>query len=345
VGSDEKKRQRPTISDVAARAGVAKVSVSYALNGRPGVSEATRRHILAVAAELGWRPNSTARALSGSRAGAYGLVLNRSPQTLAMEPFYMGLITGMESALAGEPAALLLQLVDSVEAEMAIERRWWSERRVDGIFIADFCIADQRVAFLRELGLPAVVIAGSPDTGGLPTSWMDDAGLMGEVLQYLAGLGHRRIARVAGTEKYLHVTSRTQAFMKIAREAGIDGRVVFTDFSGESGAKATRGLLLGDQPPTALIYDNDLMAVAGLAVAHELGVDVPRQVSIIAWDDSLLCQLVHPSLTAVSTDTVARGNRAAQLLMDLSKGEVPRSQQEPRGRLVPRGSTAPPQAP
>ena len=96
----ETKRDRVTIRDIAERAGVSKVAVSYALNGQPGVSAATRERIVSIADELGWYPNRAARALSGARADACGLVLARPARTLALEPFFMEFIAGVESELA-----------------------------------------------------------------------------------------------------------------------------------------------------------------------------------------------------------------------------------------------------
>jgi DNA-binding LacI/PurR family transcriptional regulator len=96
--------------------------------------------------------------------------------------------------------------------------------------------------------------------------------------------------------------------------------------------------------PTAVIYDNDVMAVAGVSVAHEMGVDIPRELSVIAWDDSALCRLVHPQLTAVNRDISAYGAHAAERLLEIVEGTPAGSVQDATPQLVPRGSTAPPRA-
>ena len=103
--------RRATISDIARLAGVSKGAVSYALNGRPGVSDDTRDRILAIADELGWYPNRAARALSAARADACGLLLARPAKTLALEPFFMEFIAGVESELSARSVALTIQLV------------------------------------------------------------------------------------------------------------------------------------------------------------------------------------------------------------------------------------------
>src|SRR5688572_16525188 len=165
------KASRTTIRDIAERAGVSKGAVSYALNGQPGVSDETRERILSIARELGWYPNRAARALSAARADACGLVLARPAATIAHEPFFMEFIAGVEAELSSHSTALTLQLVETVQDELAVYRRWWGEHRVDGVFMADLRIDDPRVEELRRLGLPAVVVGGPLESGALPAVW------------------------------------------------------------------------------------------------------------------------------------------------------------------------------
>ena len=178
---------------------------------------------------------------------------------------------------------------------------------------ADFAIAAQRIG-VSSLWVPEV--------------WGYDA-LTG--LAYLAALGHRRIARVAGPAHFVHTRERGEAFTAAAAELGLDGvPCVYTDYSGEDGARATRRLLSGSSRPTAIVYDNDVMAVAALSVTQEMGVPVPGELSLVAWDDSELCRLVHPALTAVSRRVMEYGERAAAALLSLIDGTtVPDLQLQP----------------
>ena len=345
---------RVTITEIARRSGVSKGAVSYALNNRPGVSEATRARVLQVAQELDWVPNSAARMLSGSRTDTVGLVLARRTSTLAFEPFYMEFIAGIESELSRRSHGLLLQVVPDPEAELATYRTWSSQRRVDAVVVVDVRVDDQRVPLLRRLGLPAV-LAGDPSlTGGLATVWTDDATAAREVVDHLAGLGHARLGRVAGMPELGHVSIRGAAFERAAAAAGLSLVTVHTDFSGDDGARATRELLAADPRPTALVYDNDLMAVAGLSVASDLGLSVPHELSLVAWDDSALCRVTHPPLSAVSHDVIGYGAAVARCVFArvTSRSAAPATAQEPpvpaahlaaTPRLSPRGSTAPPQ--
>jgi DNA-binding LacI/PurR family transcriptional regulator len=332
--------KRPTIDDIARRAGVSKGAVSFALNGRPGVSSETRRRVQAIAAELGWQPNSLARALSDGRPDVLGLVVDRPARTLGLEPFFMQLISGMEATLSEASVGLLLQMTEDHEAEIAIYRKWWGQHRVAGVFVVDLRATDPRIAALEELRLPAVVIGGPEGTGGLPAVWSDDAGAIAVAVEHLAGLGHRRIARVAGPRELRHTGVRTAATRETATRLGVECRTVYADYSGEGGEQATLALLREDERPTAIMYDNDVMAVAGTAAARDAGFSVPAELSIVAWDDSALCLLARPHLTAVSRDIPAFGAQAARSLLDLVLGRPVADTQQARPRLVLRDSTA-----
>jgi DNA-binding LacI/PurR family transcriptional regulator len=334
--------KRPTIADIAELAGVTKSAVSFALNGRPGVSEATRARIFAIAEELGWQRSSAARALSDGRAGALGLVVDRPARTLGVEPYFMQLISGIEAELAARDVALLLQVTEDHAAQLATYRRWWAERRVDGVFLVDLHVEDARVELVRSVGLPAVVIGGPDGLAGLPGVWNDEAAAVRSVVAYLAALGHQRIARVAGLPELRHTATRTAAFAATTGALGVTPVNVSTDYTGEEGARATRSLLASAEPPTAIVYDNDIMAVAGLSVAAEMRVPVPERLSIVAWDDSVLCRLVHPPLSAVSLDIPAYGSAVARRLLDVVAGDREvGSVHNATPVLVPRASTAP----
>jgi DNA-binding LacI/PurR family transcriptional regulator len=334
--------KRPTIADIARRAGVTKAAVSFALNGQPGVSAATRERILAIAEEIGFQPNSAARALSDGRAGAFGLVIDRPPNLLGIEPWFMQFIAGIQAELAGGHAALLFSTAEDQAAEIAMYRSWWAQRRVDGVFLVDLQINDQRVLALEELRMPAVVIGTPLGAGSLTAVWEDDAAATVAAVEYLAGIGHRRVARVTGIPRFWHTKIRTDAFTEATRSAGIESVCVEADYSRERGAEATRTLLRARRPPTAIIYDNDVMAISGLSAAQRLGVEVPAELSIVAWDDSPLCELVHPPLTALSRDIPAYGAHAVRTLAQVVSGETVGHFQEEPPVLTLRGSTGSP---
>jgi DNA-binding LacI/PurR family transcriptional regulator len=332
------------MADIARRAGVSRIAVSYALNGRPGVSADLRQRILGIARELGYRANGPALALHGAAAHAIGLVLLRSSAALTVEVFRRQLIAGIQEELAGRGFGLALQLVADLAEEAQVHRRWSAERRVDGVLICDPRVDDPRIAGVRRLGLPAALIASTPDDG-LPGAWCDDKDWTRELVAYLAGLGHVRVARVSGPAGMVHTTIRDETMAQACAERGIALTIVRADYTGEAGARATRELLAARPRPTAIVYDNDIMAIAGLAAAQELGFAVPAELSIVAWDDSPICGLVHPPLTALTRDIVAYGENAARLLLAVIAGDRVESRLDEPARLIARASTAAPPAP
>ena len=335
--------KRPTIADIARRAGVSTGAVSYALNGQPGVSDATRARILAIAEEIGWRPNSAARALSAARVNTVGLAVSRPASVLAIEPFFMQLISGIEAALSDHGTALLLQVVPDRAAEVRVHRRWWGERRVDGVILIDLQSDDPRVAPLVEMELPAVVIGGPSPSPRLTEVYSDEAAAMRTLTDYLATLGHRHVAHVTGPTDLLHTVTRNTSFLTAARRHGFTvAESCETDYTGEAAARTTRQLLARPDRPTAVIYDNDVMAVAAVAVTQEMGLSIPQDISLVAWEDSPLCQLVHPPLTTLHRDVMAYGTHAAQQLLAVIEDGERRSYQDETAYLVPRGSTARP---
>ncbi|MFC4564858.1 LacI family DNA-binding transcriptional regulator [Nocardiopsis mangrovi] len=336
--------RRLTIADIAEAAGVSTGSVSYALNGKPGVAPETRARILRIAGDLGWRPSAAARALTGGRSGAIGLVVDRPAHVLGIEPFFMQLVSGIQAELGPRSrTSLLLQVIDDRRAELDTYRDWWAERRVDGVLLVDLRAGDPRVDLVADIGLPAVALGPPAPGAGLPCVWSDDAAGVRAAVGHLAALGHRRIARVAGPPALLHTRDRDTAFAEAALDAGLDRPpVVHTDYTGEDGARATRRLLTRPGRPTALVFDNDVMALAALGAAHELGIGVPDQLSVIAWDDSPLCGLARPALTAVARDIPEHGRRAAASLLRLIAGEPAAHVPTPLPVLTRRASTAPP---
>ncbi|HEU4812516.1 MAG TPA: LacI family DNA-binding transcriptional regulator [Nocardioides sp.] len=333
---------RHTINDVARAAGVSKGAVSLAFNNRPGLSPATRERILATARELGWTPSPRARALSVSRALAVGLVMARPPETLRADPFFPSFIAGVESELSKHGYALLLQVVDEHDDEDQSYRRLSNEGRVDGVFVTDLFVDDVRPALLAELGLPAVIVGPALPEPYWPAVGVDDKPGIAAAVAHLLELGHTRIAHVAGPLEMVHGCSRRDAWSATLAEAGVpEGPCIEADFSAEAGAAATRNLLDLPEPPTAIVYASDLMAIAGLSVAASRGIDVPGQLSITGYEDTELAAHVQPPLTSVASDVIGWGRAAARRLLELIDQREATPVDLPPPALVVRRSTGP----
>jgi len=235
--------------------------------------------------------------------------------------------------------------VPTVAAEEAGYRRLAAEGRVDGVFVIDLRHHDARIRLLSDIGMPAVTLNRPDIPSPFPAVCLDDGAGIVAAVQHLAKLGHRRIAHVAGPAHFLHGTGRRQAWSTALAELGLPaGPVESGDFTAAGGAAATRSLLTAPHPPTAVVYANDLMAIAGLTTTHNLGVSVPEQLSVVGFDDTELAAHVHPGLTTVHTETFAWGQVAARTLLALIDGHHDSDVELPPAELVLRQSTAAPPA-
>ncbi|WP_223404914.1 LacI family DNA-binding transcriptional regulator [Occultella gossypii] len=274
--------------------------------------------------------------------GAVGFVLARPARMLGIEPFHMELIAGIEGRLSGEGHSLLLHVVPDLDAEIAAYRRWAEGKLVDAVIVTNLHRVDQRLEVLAEIDLPTVVVGGPRRDLPFTNIWIDNAQAMRDAVAYLASLGHTALARVSGPSGLAHTQARTEAFREECAARGLTGVVVEADYSEEGGARATRSLLGRAGAPSAVVYDNDVMALAGLGVAAELDVAVPRSLSILAWDDSTLCRLASPPLSVMSLDVYGMGALTADCVLNVLAGGPVLSHVAPQPHLVPRGSTAPP---
>jgi len=337
------RRRTVRISDVAAAAGVSKTLVSYALNNRPGVRESTRARIVETARSMGWTPSLPARALSASRAYAVGLVFEKSPEALASDQYYTSLMAGLQSVLSTSQYSLVTEVVESPEAERDAYLRLAHDGRVDGMVIVDLRQDDPRFALLREAGLAFVSLGWPPQRTTMPVLVYDESQAITDVVQHLVDLGHRRVAQVVGPQASAPARLRRELYQKRFKAHGIDAsQWIESDYTAAGGRAATAALLDAVPRPTAIVYSNDLMAVAGMSAAFSRGLRVPADISIVGWDDITISQYLHPALSTVTQHPFEDGKAAAELLLEAIGGrEFVEPVWMPNPRFVPRESSGP----
>ncbi|MFE6735372.1 LacI family DNA-binding transcriptional regulator [Microbacterium sp. NPDC057650] len=309
------RQQRLTMRDLAAELGVSHAAISYALNGKPGVGEETRARIIEAASRRGWQPNIAARALAGQGTGSIGLVLARGADELARDTFYLRFIAGIQSELSPRGLTLTFQIADSLESEIDVYRLWAAQSRVDGLIVVDPRLDDPRPEVLQALGTPAALVGGRDHAeGDIAVVGADDDSPMAALVQMLVARGHRRIAYVAGPADFAHAIVRADSYRSTMADAGISPlSVIHTHYSPDEAADAWRRLR--DEHPTAIIADNDQLAVAVLGSARADGVEVPEELSIVSWEDSPLCEATTPQISALWRDSFALGRRAAAAII------------------------------
>ncbi len=328
--------RRPTLADVAARAGVSTALVSIVMRDVPGASAATRERVRAVADELGYRPDLRARLLRRSRSRLLGVVFG------VQHAFHGDLLDGLYAAAEALGYELALSAVTP--------RR--DEQRAVGGLLQDRCEAlvllgpQAPTAYLAGLAarLPVVVVARAVRHRAVDVVRTDDAAGLVAAVDHLAALGHRRIAHVDGGPGVISA-GRRRGYQRAMRRHGLGGhlQVVPGDRGEESGARAARELCASDLPPTAVITYNDRSAVGVLDALLRSGVDVPGVVSVVGYDDSPLSRLAHIDLTTVSQDSAQLVRHAVAAVVErLDGGRTGHREVVVPPRLVVRGTTGPP---
>jgi len=330
---------RARLADIATHAGVSEATVSRVLNGKPGVAASTRQSVLTALDVLGYERPSRLRERS---AGLVGLVVPELEN-----PIFPAFAQVIENVLAqhGYTPVLCTQTPGGVTEDEYVEMLL--ERGVAGIIFisglhADTNASPDRYHKLRERRLPIVLVNGYLTGIDAPFISNDDVASMELAVTHLRSLGHRRIGLAVGPERFVPVIRKVQGFTQAMRaapgSAPSDARVEWSLFSVEGGNAAGGNLI--DQGCTAVVCGSDMMALGAIRAARTRGLEVPRDVSVVGYDDSPLMAFTDPPLTTVHQSVQAMGQAAVRALIDEIAGTpAPRAEFVFRPELVVRGST------
>lgn len=335
---------RARLADVAAAAGVSTATVSLVLREQPGPSEATRAAVHEAARALGYRADRSASALARKRSHLLGVVLDVS------HPFHAALVDALDSRVAGTGLDLVLSTTTSRRDEAAAVDTLL-DSRCAGILMLGTTLG---AAALDELAADCPVVAlGRPGADLARGVWADDGAGLGQAVDHLADLGHRRIAYADGGRGSI-ATARRRGYRAAMRRRGLDLEVSVIP----AGPTEADGLVAGailvaaeagttsqdTPPPTAVVAFNDRCAIGIRDALLRAGIGVPDEVSIVGYDDSPLARLATVELTSVSQEPEALAAAAVASITALLEGREDVSDVVVQPRLVVRGSTAAPPA-
>lgn len=332
-----------TLLDVATRAGVDRSVVSRVLSDDPrlNIREETRERVLDAVRALDYRPNALARSLRTRRADTYGLLIPDFGN-----PVYASIIQGAESAAIARDCVLMTGSVGAGAEQAAHHLDVIGRGRVDGLLLAGDHTDRAQLDELDRRGIPWLLV-----NRRLPRArrWvvLDDEEAAGLAVRHLIGLGHERIAHVAGPRDADTARRRMRGWRTAMRAAGLATparTVVVSDYTPEGGARATRELLARAERPTAVLVANVAAAIGTLSAAAEAGVRVPEELSVVAVHDLPLAAVLRPALTTVRTPLERLGARAIELLASTAPGAPIEEVVDGELELVERASTAPPAA-
>lgn len=324
--------RRPTLHDVAARAGVSKSLVSLALQGSPKVAPASREAILAAADELGYRPNRTASSLVRQRTHTIGVhILDLH------NPVFAEILDGVQEAVRGHDYSTLLVTGNADPATERTEITRLLESRVEGLVLIAHRLSEEDLAAIAA-EVPTVVVTWRTDgIPGVDSVAGNDAAGAQLAVDHLVSLGHTRIAHVSGGDNRIARERRT-GYERAMRAHGLEPHVVDGAFTERGGYVGTESAV--DAGSTALVVANDLAAIGALAALRAGGLSVPDDVSVVGYDGMRLLDSLD--LTTVAQPLADMGRTAADLLMgriaEPGRASVHRQVET---RLVARGSSGP----
>jgi LacI family transcriptional regulator len=285
------------IREIAKRAKVSTATVSRTINRVPTVDPALAKRVMKVVEDMGYYPNTAARALVSGKSRIFGLIVSE-----ITNPFFPEIVQAFEDiAVQNHYEILLTSTVhDPKRMELAVRRM--IERRVDGVAILTFGMEDALIEDLRFRKVPLVFVDVGPQAAGVTNIRVNYQQGIREAVNHVAKLGHKRIAFVAGPTNLKSAMARRGAFEEAMQENGlaVDQELIVTGDHKVEGGIAALALLAGlAKRPTAILCSNDMTAVGVMREAYDRGISIPRELSVIGFDDIRLAEFTTPPLTTV----------------------------------------------
>ncbi len=315
------KGNRPSSADVARKAGVSRTTVSFVLNNTPGktIPEATRQKVLEAARALAYTPNQSARSVAMIKHHSIGFFIPHSG-FVSSDAYIFRILEGMTPVLNKARFQLVLQplkLRDMNYLQLA------RQDSVDGIILMNTHDDDVGLAEVIDSGFPLVVI-GTVSRGGVCQIDIDNRAAAASAVRHLISLGHREVGMIGHAPLAFYAArERLEGFRMAMREAGLEVRAEWVregDLTEESGYRAMAGILEQRQRPTALFAGNDVVAYGAIQAIKDAGLTIPKDMSLIGFDDDLLSRYLNPPLTTVTNPAPGLGAEAARLLISKLKG-------------------------
>ncbi len=335
-----KPKARMDIHTVAKRANVSIATVSRAVNRVPTVNPKLAKRVWDAIHELGYFPNTQARALGSGRSGLFGLIVSE-----ITNPFFPELIQGFEDVAVESGYEILVSSTNYDPRRMELSIRRMIERKAEGVAIMTFGIEQPLYEQLAARDIPLVMVDHGPDRPGVSLLKVDYYEGIRQGVQHLAELGHTRLAFVSGPRGLHSAESRVAAFKRSIDECGIGfdaDWLVAGDHTLEGGIAAMEILLNGAKRPFAVMCSNDMTALGVLHKAYRAGLRVPQDLSVIGFDDIHMARVMIPPLTSIRMSRLELAKRAVAALRARVEGVACEREYRIETQLVVRESTAAP---
>jgi len=330
------------IRQIAKRARVSTATVSRTVNRIPTVAPALAQRVWKAIDELGYYPNTQARALVSGRSRIFGLIVSE-----ITNPFFPEIVQVFEDIAVLHNYEILLTSTIHDPKRMELSARRMLERRVEGVAVMTFGMEEELLNDLTLRSVPLVFVDVGPARPRVSNIRIDYAHGIRQAVQHLTALNHERIGFISGPLHLKSAGARRQAFLQSAEEIGRPADpawVVEGDHTIEGGMRAVTGMLALENRPTAVLCSNDMTAIGVMRKCYEAGIQIPKDLSVVGFDDIRLAQYVIPPLTTVQMSQAELARLAFYALLTEVQREAPvahGSEYVLRTNLVLRDSTAP----
>lgn len=316
-GTRGRSGRRPTLEEVAARAGVGRGTVSRVINGSPRVSDATRAAVEAAVAELGYVPNTAARALAANRTDAVALVVPEPETRFFAEPYFSDILRGVGAELSDTEMQLLLIFAGS-DRERQRLAQYLAAHRVDGVLLVSVHADDPLPDLLAQLEIPAVISGPRSAAETLTSVDSDNYGGARSAVEHLLARGRRTVAHITGRLDVYGAQRRVDGYRDALRDAGhpVDELLIESgDFTEGGGRRAMTRLLERNPGLDAVFAGSDVTAAGARQVLREAGRRIPDDVALVGYDDSAIARHMDPPLTSVRQPIEEMGRAMLDLLL------------------------------
>lgn len=322
-----------TIKDVAKASGVSPSTVSRVIADNSRISLETKKKVRKAMKELGYHPNASARNLVAKSTKSIGVILPSSTNTALQNPFFPEILRGIGSVIHAQQYSLSLSTGETENDIYEEVQRMVYGRYVDGIILLYSRVNDRITNFLRDSKFPFVIV-GKPYEKESETTYVDNDNVKAgkEITKHLIEKGHEKIAFIGGSHDLFVTVDRENGYVEAMQEAGMEvheSYKIYTEFLESGGREAVEYLLSLEDCPTALVISDDLISLGVLSRLEESGIDVPKDISLVSFNNVYLSEIISPSLTTIDIQIYELGAQSAKALIEKTQNK-----NEPAKRII-----------